>query len=192
MSSKDKIAVSVKVLYLLTKVTKEANLTLTLQKENKSVYIDLTEMLDLLIAQKFDFAQQRLSVSIGESPFTVLGKFPIKDVKWVEINSAKQVNINIKATFVVPPRDLIITDFASDDIKNDEEETFNSQKLLEQQKRAKERKIGNIVEKVYIWRKLFSGYTTKEGQHLKLTLEEASRRIGISKKSLDDYLIQIK
>ena len=59
-------------------------------------------------------------------------------------------------------------------------------------KRSKERKIGYIIEKVYLWRKLYNGFTDNNGNFIKLTLEEAAEKVGISKKSLDDYLIQLR
>ena len=59
-------------------------------------------------------------------------------------------------------------------------------------KRSKERKIGYIIEKVFLWRKLYNGFEDENGKIIKLTLEEAAEKVGISKKSLDDYLIQLR
>jgi hypothetical protein len=59
-------------------------------------------------------------------------------------------------------------------------------------KRSKERKIGYIIEKVFLWRKLYNGFKDEQGNLIKLTLEEAAEKVGISKKSLDDYLIQLR
>jgi Zn-finger protein len=59
-------------------------------------------------------------------------------------------------------------------------------------KRSKERKIGYIIEKVFLWRKLYNGFIDDNGELRKLTLEEAAEKVGISKKSLDDYLIQLR
>ncbi len=59
-------------------------------------------------------------------------------------------------------------------------------------KRSKERKIGYIIEKVFLWRKLYNGFQDEDGNLIKLTLEEAAEKVGISKKSLDDYLIQLR
>ena len=61
------------------------------------------------------------------------------------------------------------------------------------QKRTKERKIGQILDKVYTWRKYYSGFTDPQtGQTVKMSLEDAAQKVGISKKSLDDYLLQIR
>ena len=48
-------------------------------------------------------------------------------------------------------------------------------------RRTKERKIGEVIQKVQKWRNLY--YTTGE------SLEEAAKKVGISKKSLDDYFL---
>lgn len=60
-------------------------------------------------------------------------------------------------------------------------------------KRTKERKIGQVIDKVLYWRKLYTGYNDPNtGQLIKMSLEEAANKVGISKKSLDDYLLQIR
>jgi len=63
----------------------------------------------------------------------------------------------------------------------------------QRQKRTKERKIGEILEKVLQWRRLYNGTPDpKTGQMVKMSLEDAAQKVGISKKSLDDYLLQIR
>lgn len=59
-------------------------------------------------------------------------------------------------------------------------------------KRTKERKIGEIINKVAEWRKLYSGRMGPNGAVEKYTLDEAAERVGIAKKTLDDYLLQIR
>ena len=51
-------------------------------------------------------------------------------------------------------------------------------------RREKERKIGEVVIKVSQWRTLYNDK--------KVTLEQAAEKVGISKKSLDDYFLQLK
>ena len=49
------------------------------------------------------------------------------------------------------------------------------------------------MDKVLQWRKLYTGVADPAtGQITKLSLEESAQRVGISKKSLDDYLLQIR
>ena len=59
-------------------------------------------------------------------------------------------------------------------------------------KRSKERKIGDVVEKVSEWRRLYTGRVGVEGKVDKLSLEDAAKEIGIAKKTLDDYLLQLR
>ncbi len=61
-----------------------------------------------------------------------------------------------------------------------------------EKKRPKERKISFIIKKVMDWRKLYAGTTDDNGQIIKYSLEEAAAKVGVSKKSLDDYLLQLR
>jgi len=59
--------------------------------------------------------------------------------------------------------------------------------------RVKERKIGEVVEKVNEWRNLHSGMIDPmTGQYIKMSLKDAATRVGIKHKSLNDYLLFIK
>lgn len=59
-------------------------------------------------------------------------------------------------------------------------------------RRTKERRIGHIIDKVIEWRKYYSGTTNEKNQPVKYSLEDAAKEVKISKKSLDDYLFQIR
>ena len=63
-------------------------------------------------------------------------------------------------------------------------------KMSDSQKR--ERKIGYIIEKVYAWRKLYNGYKDERNNYFKYSLDNAAEKINVSKKNLDDYLLQIR
>ena len=63
-------------------------------------------------------------------------------------------------------------------------------KLTDSHKR--ERKIGYIIEKVYAWRKLYNGYKDENDNYNRYSLDKAAELVGVSKKSLDDYLLQIR
>ena len=80
------------------------------------------------------------------------------------------------------------------ELKEDEYENIdeNTNYINKKSKRSKERKINFINEKVFLWRKLYNGFEDEKGKFVKLTLEEAADKVGLSKKSLDDYLIQIR
>jgi hypothetical protein len=63
---------------------------------------------------------------------------------------------------------------------------------IEAPKRPKERNIKEVLEYVSKWRRLYQGYYDENGNHTQLPLEVAAQRVGISKKTLDDYLLQIR
>ena len=77
-----------------------------------------------------------------------------------------------------------------EDEEDEKEDNIDYKKLTESGKR--ERKIGYIIEKVYAWRKLYNGYRDDNNKFIKYSLDEAAKEINVSKKSLDDYLLQIR
>ena len=62
----------------------------------------------------------------------------------------------------------------------------------EHTRRNKERKIGEVIEKVGKWRALYKGAPDGSGKIVKLSLDDAAKHIGIAKKTLDDYLLQLR
>ena len=42
------------------------------------------------------------------------------------------------------------------------------------------------------WRKLYNGFYDEFGNFIKYSLDDAAKKIDISKKSLDDYLLQLR
>lgn len=58
--------------------------------------------------------------------------------------------------------------------------------------RVKERKIGEVVEKVALWRRLYTGFYDENWKFINMPLENAAQKVGISKKTLDDYLLQVR
>ena len=70
----------------------------------------------------------------------------------------------------------------------------NSMTGQRKQKRTKERTISDIIEKVSTWRKLYNGIMvpneeTDQEELKRWSLEDAATKVGVSKKSLDDYLL---
>ena len=63
--------------------------------------------------------------------------------------------------------------------------------LEEKSKRVKERNIREAVAKVAQWRKLYVGIKDQNGKVKKYSLKESAKIVGIPKKTLDDYLLQI-
>ena len=78
-------------------------------------------------------------------------------------------------------------------INNNDESAIKSIKGNEiGKKKNKEAKIGVIIEKVNLWRKLFNGYFNSNNEYTKLSLVEAATELNISKKTLDDFLRQLR
>ena len=49
-----------------------------------------------------------------------------------------------------------------------------------------------IIELVSKWRKLYNGIPDPNGKLVRMALEDAAHKVGVSKKSLDDYLLQLR
>jgi hypothetical protein len=45
---------------------------------------------------------------------------------------------------------------------------------------------------VSLWRKLYNGVNDSEGCLQRYSLEDSASKVGVSKKSLDDYLLQLR
>ena len=58
--------------------------------------------------------------------------------------------------------------------------------------KVKERELAVIIRKVKKWRDLYRGYQGKEGRRINYSLEDAARMVNLPKKTLDDYLQQLK
>ena len=58
-------------------------------------------------------------------------------------------------------------------------------------KRTKERSIEEIIQKVSLWRRLYNG-VLRDGNLVRYSLEDAATKVDVSKKSLDDYLLQLR
>jgi hypothetical protein len=56
---------------------------------------------------------------------------------------------------------------------------------LEKRRRLAERTVREVLEKVSEWREISQ-------KNPKITLDEAARMVGVPKKTLDDYYMQIK
>jgi hypothetical protein len=79
-------------------------------------------------------------------------------------------------------------------VKKTEKQLFDKKEPNKNQKdkRTKERKIEFIVEKVNAWRRLYNGFYNENGEYTRYSLDQAAKMVGISKKSLDDYLLQLR
>ena len=120
-----------------------------------------------------------------------LGKGNLIKIKIINYLDKKMLNVNNK------------TDEIKELDENDEESELNEsnkgngsentvQNFFESEARRRERRIGFIVEKVNAWRRLYNGFYNENGEHTRYSLDTAAELLGISKKSLDDYLLQIR
>ncbi len=76
--------------------------------------------------------------------------------------------------------------------ERDEDQRNVKRVQLRKRKRPKERVISEILDMVFEWRRYYTGFIDKDGKLLKVSLDQAAHQVGISKKSLDDYLLQIR
>ena len=120
-----------------------------------------------------------------------LGKGNLIKIKIINYLDKKMLNVNNK------------TDEIKELDENDEESELNEsnkgngsentvQNFFESEARRRERRIGYIIEKVHAWRKLYNGFYNENGEHTRYSLDTAAELLGISKKSLDYYLLQIR
>jgi len=58
--------------------------------------------------------------------------------------------------------------------------------------KVKERELAVIIRKVKKWRDLYRGYQGREGRRVNYSLEDAAKMVNLPKKTLDDYLQQLK
>ena len=112
----------------------------------------------------------------------------------INIKNKDMITIKLKFRQIINKDNALKMEYQiMDEEKNDDEKSDNSYPELGiKTRRAKERKIGSVVRKVYMWRRLYTGFKDDQGRTIKMTLEEAAKKVGISKKSLDDYLIQLR
>jgi len=102
-----------------------------------------------------------------------------------EYESHMKISLKVRKVATSIFHDLISDKKATE---NDEDKKKKDNKC----RWTKERKIGKVIEKVSLWRWLYNGFYDNQGKFIKMSLEEAAKKVGISKKSLDDYLLQIR
>lgn len=125
--------------------------------------------------------------------FVYCGLLPLTSNVYVplDLNTSTTPVLKLRARPIIRKDTLMRMELVEEDTENIEESSENNF-ISVRSKRAKERKIGLIIQKVYMWRKLYNGFVDDKGNLIRLTLEEAAEKVGISKKSLDDYLIQLR
>lgn len=128
------------------------------------------------------------------NPFVFLGNFPFNKQYIIDIPFNRIIYINLRP-ILHKGNEIIYEVKKEEEIPECTNEKFlyigkNKDKNIS--KRAKERHIGYVIKKVYIWKKLSCSAIDKNGKKAKMTLNDAAECIGISKKSLDEYINQIR
>eukprot|EP00826_Nyctotherus_ovalis_P022000 TRINITY_DN171_c0_g2_i10.p1 TRINITY_DN171_c0_g2~~TRINITY_DN171_c0_g2_i10.p1 ORF type:complete len:238 (+),score=44.22 TRINITY_DN171_c0_g2_i10:453-1166(+) len=71
-------------------------------------------------------------------------------------------------------------------------DNLDAKREVNGKRKPAERKIGYVIRKVMEWRRWCAGVIDNNGLILKFSREEAADKVGLSKKSLDEYHWQIK
>jgi hypothetical protein len=182
--------INVIIHYAYSKDEKHYKLNVSI-KEN---CISLQELLNELSKENVNLTKTSISFyDIELGSFIFGGKYPLNNDWKIPLSSRdKSPSIMIRIRKIINEPNLMRMDL-NEEIHGDEDETNqNVIGIKAESKRSKERKIGYIIEKVFLWRKLYYGFIDQNGEKIKMTLEEAADQVGISKKSLDDYLIQLR
>ena len=116
--------------------------------------------------------------------YVYLGSDPIDPNLYIDKTLVDFENLKIK----------IVSYLEDKLVKKTEKQLFDKKENNKnhKDKRTKERKIEFIVEKVNAWRRLYNGFYNENGEYTRYSLDQAAKMVGISKKSLDDYLLQLR
>ena len=131
-----------------------------------------------------------LSVSEEENVFLYVGAYPLVDNYSIEIPKDNILIINLRP--FIDKTDQLRLELYEEKAEQQDENKKKHYFVNQNSKRAKERKIGYILTKVYLWKKLYEGVVDRLGNKIKMTLQDAAEKVDISKKSLDEYLNQIR
>ena len=99
---------------------------------------------------------------------------------------------------LLPPEDCeelpssLILRIKLKELEEEQEVEQEKETEVKGKKRPKERRISFVISKVLEWRTLYDGIMDSNGESVRYSLEEAAEKVGISKKSLDDYMLQLK
>ena len=131
-----------------------------------------------------------LSVSEEEIVFLYVGAYPLVDNYSIEIPKDNILIINLRP--FIDKTDQLRLELYEEKAEQQDENKKKHYFVNQNSKRAKERKIGYILKKVYLWKKLYEGVVDRLGNKIKMTLQDAAEKVDINKKSLDEYLNQIR
>lgn len=157
-------------------------------------YFEINELKKILKKKGYPITTSKLFIYIEEN---INDYIFINDDKET-INSSQlskndiiklKLENNINKKLINNTFDLLKKHFLNIQEEKTENNTENVQSI---EFNKRNRKIGEIIKYVYAQRKLFNGYYNDEGEKKKLNLDEASKAVGMKKKTLDEHLKQIR
>lgn len=158
--------------------------------------IDEIDTYDHIILENYSISyrinnEDLLSINEEEKEvFLFVGLYPLECNYSIEIPSDNILIINLRP--IINKTDSLRLELYEEEGEIQDDNKKKNYFVNINSKRAKERKIGYIIKKVYLWKKLYEGLTDKNGLNIKMTLQDAAEKVDISKKSLDEYLNQIR
>lgn len=186
---------SVNVSYSYTSVTFTSQVMARILDDEHISFNDIVDNLSKQIPLN-NFAISYCEYDNKTDTYVNCGRYPLENEILIGYNSSpnQMTYIRIRLRQIIKRENILRMDTKEEDFENIDDNKqhnyFNSKS-----KRAKERKIGYIIKKVYMWKKLYNGFVEEDEKgkrKVKFTLEQAADKVGISKKSLDDYLIQLR
>ena len=122
--------------------------------------------------------------------FLFVGLYPLECNYSIEIPTDNILIINLRP--IIDKTETLKLELYEEEAEIQDDNKKKNYFVNANSKRAKERKIGYIIKKVYLWKKLYEGIVDRNGLKIKMTLQDAAEKVSISKKSLDEYLNQIR
>lgn len=174
---------------LLSRVTSQNRISLNDIIEGIETY-DHINLNNILISYRIN---NESLLSMNEDDTNILlnvGRYPLDTNYEIEKPIDNIVIINIRP--IIDKSDQLRLELYEEEAETQDDNKKAHYFVNANSKRAKERKIGYIIKKVYLWKKLYEGIVDKNGNKIKMTLQDAAEKVEISKKSLDEYLNQIK
>eukprot|EP00347_Sterkiella_histriomuscorum_P008517 403344799 len=184
------------------KDAKERDINKTLEFDKNQDFIQLQELLQQLDPKTKQELDNRMVSYYNENiqAFVYVGNY------WVErphnshqdIQEAKNAMIRMKDLIQLDGGsgngDIITLKFRERAKGEHSDALINGQADMSKgSRRTKERKIGEVILAVKKWRELYTvGEKQPDGTFKQQSLEDAASKVGISKKSLDDYFLQLK
>lgn len=146
---------------------------------------------DLLTKVEKSVCFKSVSISYnetGDEIYCYCGLYPLTELILCELTPSKSLWVKLRRDINDSYR-VKLDLFEEEEIKNISlnDNTKTNHHINKKSRRNNERVIGDVITKVYLWKKLSLGIINDKGKLVKMTLEEAAECCQIKKKSLIDY-----